>query len=112
MGMAALSLRGRKPEEVESDEEKMVSWRAPLAVRRYIKQEMARSGRTQAAIINEALELDRDLGEKLEAETVRIATFAASIGLSVDADTAEIVARLVRAGLDATAAHPEKKPKK
>lgn len=92
-----MSLRGKKYDGTRP----MISFRCPSPLRHYIDETSESTGRDKTEIITEALELDRDLALKLRLDSERLAAMASSEGLNIDRDLAEVLARLVRAGLEA-----------
>lgn len=99
-----VSLRDQKPPE--STEQ----WNARLPSRwvEYIKAEASASGRTQAGVVLDALELEKDVAERLAASKSRLKAFAAERGLDLTDDMSEVFSELIVIGLGCY----EKKPKK
>lgn len=93
-----MTLRGKKD---ASRAKPQLSFRCPPDLRRYIDDTARETGRDKTEIITDALELDRDLAVKLKPHEGNIDAYARSEGLDMDRDLAEILARLVRRGLDA-----------
>lgn len=93
-----VTLRGKKAKAAALP---TTSFRCPPDLRHYIEDTAATTGRDQTEVITDALALDRDLAQKLKAEQKRLEAYAAANGLHMDHDLAEVLARLVRAGLDA-----------
>lgn len=98
--VAEVSLRGGR-EPKASSAKPMVSFRCPPELRDYLKEVARQPGRDQTEVIASALELDRDLGRLLKGDSARLEAFAADHGLRLGPDLPEVLARLVRRGLDA-----------
>lgn len=92
-----MTLRGKK---AGGDNAKLaISFRCPPDLWRYIEETAKETGREKTEIIIDAIGLDRDLAVKLGAHADQLAAAAATQGLSLDRDLAEVLARLVRTGL-------------
>lgn len=92
-----VTLRGKKTAEGASP---TMSFRCPPDLRRYVKDTAKNTGRDQTEIITDALSLDRDLAMRLKPDQDRLEAFAAANDLDMDQGLAEVLARLVRLGLD------------
>jgi predicted transcriptional regulator len=98
-GDPPVSLRG--PKESEDGPKAVVSFRCSRSLSSYIDEAARAPGRARSEVIISAIELDRDLAQKLRGEVQRIENFASHGDLRMHTDLAEILARLVRRGLDA-----------
>lgn len=96
------------------DHRKMVSFRLPPDAIAYYSGEAKANNRGQVDIVLEAIYLDRDLGRLLAEMRPSLERAATAMGLNLDYDLAEVLARLVRTALEsqgakATEAKPAKK---
>jgi hypothetical protein len=108
-----VTLRGPKVEEEDVPKPKLVAFRCPPDLQDYLRTTAASvEGQDQTGVIIDALRLDKDLGLKLNDDRSRLDTYAKSLGLSMYRDLAEIISRLVRKGLDAEGAVPQRGKKK
>lgn len=98
-----MSLRGlgRKPRDQASTEIATFFFKGPKSLKDYVVGEAHGQGVDQAEFMIDAIQLDRDLAVKLEPDGERLASYAASAGLSLDNDLAEVISRLTKLGLDA-----------
>lgn len=110
---AAVGLRGEDESAPEEWDDKMVAWVCPGPLRKYVKEQTKRRGKgiTERAVYIEALELDKALEEGLSTEGARVRAFAAAQGLDLKRDFAQVIVRLVRAGLDAADVKPQRAKK-
>lgn len=95
-GPRPMGLRGSK----DDSGRQTVSFRLPPELRDYIQHMATEEGRDKTEVICGALELDRDVQDKLQAESARLRAYAEDQGLKMSRDLAEVLARLVRRGLD------------
>jgi predicted transcriptional regulator len=93
-----VTLRGKKVDEGALP---TVSFRCPPDLRRYINDTAKSTRRDKTEIITDALALDRDLAVSLKPSLSRIEAFADGLGLDMDKGLAEVLSRLILAGLDA-----------
>ncbi len=99
-GVEVLSLRGgREPDEPKG----VVTFRFQPELIAYVERVAKEPNRNKTEVVASAIELDRDLDEKLSPDRARLLAFAESQGLSMAEDLAEVLARAVRLGLDALA---------
>jgi hypothetical protein len=115
----AVSLRGPKKGVPKDPEVKVVTFRCPPEILGYIletvqkgeealKAKEADEALTQTDVILDAIKLDRDLSKELGELQDRLSAFAEANELNPYRDLPKVLARLVRAGLDA-AQKPRKK---
>lgn len=76
-----------------------VSFRMSAEARAYIDSEAAASKRAKVDVVTDALFLERDIGRRLAPHRAELKKVADSFGLSLRYDLAEILSRLVEAGL-------------
>lgn len=83
------------------DTRQMTSFRLPPELRAYVAEAAEAQQRDKTEIMCGALELDRDIGKKLGDVRTQLRVFAEEQGLSMQTDVAEVLAKLVRLGLEA-----------
>lgn len=106
----SVTLRGKRTDS--SGAKQVVSFRCPADLWRYVEEAAQATGRDKTEIIIDAIALDRDLAVKLRAHAAQLEAVADEGEMSLDRDLAEVLARLVRAGLLARVGSDEKKNKR
>jgi hypothetical protein len=77
-----------------------VGFRLPAEAVSYYETESETSGRSKVDVVVNALYLDRDLSRRLSHVKQKLELAAASMGLDLRLDLAEILAKLVERGLE------------
>lgn len=78
-----------------------VTFRCPPEVLHYIIEAAKAPKRNKTEVITSAIELDRDLAKNLRAEEALLDEYATENGLRPGLDTAEVIASLVKIGIEA-----------
>jgi hypothetical protein len=88
---------------------RMVTFRLPEDAIAYYEGEAKATGRDKVAVVLEAIYLDRHLGRRLASMRNELVHAAETMGLSLDYDFPEVIAKLVEAGLKTIAPIDPKK---